>query len=165
MASTTTRGYGYDHRKARKVWKAKVEAGIVYCARCRGRIYPHPTLESRSRAGKNHLLGPFARDLQQEGWWKTGRSGHEREKKGPPAGFAALRSSVPENCEGRRSSPPLVASLKPRLAEKLALRRCPGRRTPGPGRSCRRSRSRRRWSSAGSWAGSSRGWSSPSRSR
>jgi hypothetical protein len=25
---------------------------------------------------------------------------------------SALRSSVPENCEGRRSSPPLVASLQ-----------------------------------------------------
>ena len=37
--STAARGYGWRHQQLRAAWKRKVEAGIVFCARC-GRLIP-----------------------------------------------------------------------------------------------------------------------------
>lgn len=38
--STGARGYGSAHQKLRKVWKARVDAGGVRCARCGGMLVP-----------------------------------------------------------------------------------------------------------------------------
>jgi hypothetical protein len=59
---------------------------------------------------------------------------------------------------------PSTLSLRPG-ARRALPRTCPGTQTPGQDRSCRRSRSRRHWSTAGSWAARSPGRSFPSRSR
>jgi hypothetical protein len=39
-ASTTARGYGHRHQQERKRWLPHVEAGQVFCARCRRLILP-----------------------------------------------------------------------------------------------------------------------------
>jgi hypothetical protein len=40
MATTTQRGYGYQHKKQRAQWKTLVDQGQVNCARCGQLIEP-----------------------------------------------------------------------------------------------------------------------------
>jgi hypothetical protein len=60
-ASPKARGYGYRHQKARKLWKAKVDAGGVFCARCWHQIFPFEAWDLDHSAGKQGYLGPSHR--------------------------------------------------------------------------------------------------------
>jgi hypothetical protein len=40
QGGTVARGYGEDHRRDRRRWKLKVDAGVVLCRRCGKLILP-----------------------------------------------------------------------------------------------------------------------------
>ena len=40
QGGTVARGYGEDHRRDRRRWKVKVDAGVVLCRRCGRLIRP-----------------------------------------------------------------------------------------------------------------------------
>lgn len=58
LASTKVRGYGTPHQKARKKWKAVVDAGRAHCARCGFLILPGTRWNLDHAPGKNGYLGP-----------------------------------------------------------------------------------------------------------
>jgi hypothetical protein len=56
--TTPQRGYGYHHQQERKRWVVKVEAGLVDCARCRGRINPEEVWQLGHTDDRTAWSGP-----------------------------------------------------------------------------------------------------------
>ena len=50
--------YGYEHKKARKAWKAQVEAGSVTCWRCNEPIAPDAQWDLGHVDGTHEYAGP-----------------------------------------------------------------------------------------------------------
>ncbi len=56
--SRESRGYGYEHRTLRKQFERYVEAGQVYCARCRELIQPGTQWALDHSDDRASYLGP-----------------------------------------------------------------------------------------------------------
>jgi hypothetical protein len=69
-ASTTARGYGHRHQQERKRWSPHVEAGQVFCARCRRLILPgEPWDLGHVDGSKTKWAGPEHRKCNRQTEW------------------------------------------------------------------------------------------------
>jgi hypothetical protein len=56
--SRQARGYGPEHDRLRRRWRPKVEAGLVDCARCKGRIWLGERWHLDHTDDRSGYLGP-----------------------------------------------------------------------------------------------------------
>ena len=58
LKTTTKRGYGWAHQRARARWARIVELGEAYCARCRRPIWPGEPWHLDHTSHRAGYLGP-----------------------------------------------------------------------------------------------------------
>lgn len=61
LASTTARGYGFEHVKLRRRWAVRVATGAVACSRCGRLISASAAWHLDHRDDRNGYLGPAHR--------------------------------------------------------------------------------------------------------